>query len=105
MKHLIIILKGTVVLASVLLSGCESALQAYDMSQKGTAAFSCTEINKAFSAYQRDRESASALAVLVPLISANTTEPASNTTSNSYYEQARTSANIALLVQGCPPLQ
>jgi len=86
------------------LVGCETSSQAYNMSQKGVDAFSCTEITKAFSAYSLDRQSASALTVLAPLISADigTMTQDAIVTSDSYFAQAKASANVALLVKGCP---
>lgn len=96
----------TVVLLGLLMNGCETASQAYTMSQKGAAGFSCAEINSAFAAYQRDRQAVESLAVLTTLISANSNTATTNlsTTSDAYYEQAKASANIALLVQGCPAM-
>ncbi len=85
------------------LAGCETSSQAYNMSQQGAAAFSCAEISKAFSAYEADRESASALMVLAPLISADVgaISQSISTSSDAYYNQAKSSVNTALLLQGC----
>ena len=87
-----------------LISGCETSAHAYNMYQQGSAGFSCNDINKAFSAYKRDRNSNDGLAVLVPLMaSAGGVNTASaGTTSDAYYEQAKSAANIGLMVQGCP---
>jgi hypothetical protein len=87
----------------VSLSGCETSSQAYNMSQQGTAAFSCVEISKAFSAYEADRQSASGLMVLAPLISADvgSMSQSISTGSDAYYNQAKSSVNTALLLQGC----
>ena len=92
--------------AALLISGCQTSSQAYQMSQKGMGAFSCDEINKAFSAYEMDRQSAQALAVLAPLIYADAGNVTQNvsTTSEGYYQQAKASANVALVVQGCQPM-
>ena len=76
------------------------------MAQQGADAFSCTEISKAFLAYDADRQSASALTVLAPLISADIgamTQSAATTT-DAYYAQAKSSANVALLLKGCSPI-
>lgn len=87
-----------------LISGCETSAHAYNMYQQGSAGFSCNDISKAFSAYKRDRHSNDGLAVLVPLIASaggvNTAN--AGTTSDAYYEQAKSAANIGLMVQGCP---
>ena len=92
----------TIATFSLFISGCETALQAYDMSQKGSAGFSCSEITRAFSAYKRDRTSAEALAVLVPLASPGTGVPENvSTASDAYYARSKAAANIALTVQGC----
>lgn len=85
------------------LTGCESSSQAYNMTTMGADAFSCTEITKAFSAYEKDRQSASALTVIAPLISADIgamTQDAA-TTSDTYFAQAKSSANVALGLKGC----
>jgi len=89
-----------------LLTGCETSSQAYNMAQQGADAFSCTEISKAFSAYEADRQSASALTVLAPLISADigTMTQSAATTTDTYYAQAKSSANVALLLKGCSPI-
>ena len=89
-----------------LLSGCETATQAYSMSQQGNNAFSCDEISKAFSAYKRDRNSQTGLAVLVPLMAnaAGVDTRGLATSSDQYYEQAKATVNIARMVQGCPAI-
>jgi len=100
-----------VALFAVALTGCETSSQARSMADKGAAegaasAFSCTEISKAFTAYEMDRESVNALAVIAPLISASsgTMTSAALTTTDEYYAQAKASVGLALLVQGCAPL-
>ncbi|SQD76550.1 hypothetical protein [Moritella yayanosii] len=89
-----------------LLTGCETSSQAYNMVQQGADAFSCTEISKAFLAYEADRQSALALTVLAPLISADigTMTQSAATTTDTYYAQAKSSANMALLLKGCTPI-
>jgi len=88
------------------LAGCETSSQAYSMAQQGADAFSCSEISKAFSAYETDRQSASALTVIAPLISADigTMTQSGVTTTDAYYAQAKSSANVALLLKGCGPI-
>lgn len=92
---------------SVSLAGCETSSQAYSIYEKGGAGFSCGEISKAFAAYKADRNSTEGLAVLVPLISSATGVDASaaGSTSDAYYEQAKSAANVALMVQSCPVIQ
>ncbi|PKH05662.1 hypothetical protein [Moritella sp. Urea-trap-13] len=89
------------------LAGCETSSQAYSMAQQGADAFTCPEISKAFTAYEADRQSASALTVIAPLISADigTMTEGAVTTTDSYYAQAKSSANVALLLKGCSPIQ
>lgn len=91
---------------SVALFGCETSKQAYEMSQKGMEAFSCEEVTKAFVAYKADRQSTSGLTVLAPLISADIGTMSSSvlTTSDEYYNQAKASANTALALKGCTPV-
>lgn len=95
-----------VVLFAGTLAGCETSSQAYDMAQKGADAFTCPEISKAFSAYEADRQSASALTVIAPLISADvgTLTQTGLTTTDAYYAQAKASSNVALMLKGCSPI-
>lgn len=89
------------------LSGCETTTQAYNMSQKGSDAYSCEEVGKAFNAYKRDRTSEDGLAVLVPIIAnaGGIDTQSAGTTSDAYYEQAKSAANMYMLLQGCPTIQ
>jgi len=88
------------------LAGCETSSQAYSMAQQGVDAFTCPEISKAFSAYEADRQSASALTVIAPLISADigTMTQGAITTTDAYYAQAKASSNVALMLKGCSPI-
>lgn len=97
---------ATLVFVVSALAGCETSKQAYSMVGKGTAAFSCEEITKAFTAYKADRESTAGLAVIAPLISASAGDISSSvlTTSDEYFNQAKSSANSALSLQGCSPI-
>lgn len=89
----------------VYLSGCTVASEVYRASTGG-ASFSCDQIQAAFNAYEADRQSAEAVAALSSMISVGSGNISNQiiTSSDSYYQQARESANIALLVQGCPPM-
>lgn len=89
------------------MTGCETSTQAYNMYQKGSEGFTCQEIDNAFAAYKRDRNSTDGLAVLVPLIAAATgvDTQSAGSTSDAYYEQAKSTANMALMVQGCPTIR
>lgn len=87
--------------SAVLLSACESSTAIHSASQKGIAALSCVEINNIFAAVERDKYSADAarqlgLATNIPYIEGANVA--------SYYEAAKTAANVALLAQGCGPL-
>lgn len=88
------------------LAGCETSSQAYSMAKQGADAFTCPEISKAFSAYEADRQSASALTVIAPLISADvgTMTASAITTTDAYYAQAKASSNVALMLKGCAPI-
>ncbi|KAA1176432.1 hypothetical protein FWJ25_03215 [Marinobacter salinexigens] len=66
----------------------------------------CNEIYQAFDAYNSDRQSASALAELGRLISPTAGGYADMgvNQASKYYEQIKASANIALAVRGCQPV-
>jgi hypothetical protein len=87
----------------VALAGCETAGQAKDMATEGTSAFTCEQIRAAFAAYDADRTSFEALAELSGMTGYEFTHTASQT-ADVYYEKARNSANLALIVKGCDPL-
>lgn len=84
-------------------SGCEMAGQARTVTTEGASAFSCDQIRSAFSAYEADRSSFDALAELSGMTGFEFTRSATQT-ADSYYERARNSANLALIVKGCEPL-
>ena len=87
------------------LTGCEMAGEARNMSSGGAAdAFSCDQIRTAFAAYDADRSSFDALAELSGMTGFDFTQTATKT-ADSYYDKARNSANLALIVKGCEPLQ
>ena len=87
------------------LTGCQVASEVY-RAGTGGAAFSCDQIRATFAAYEADRQSAQAAAALSSMVSAGTGNIGNQvvTSSDSYFNQAREKANIALLIQGCPPL-
>lgn len=85
------------------LIGCEMAGEARNVSSGGADAFSCDQIRAAFSAYDADRSSFDALAELSGMTGFDFTRTATQT-ADTYYEKARNSANLALIVKGCDPL-
>jgi len=87
-----------------LLAACEMAGEARDMTNEGANAFSCEQIRTAFAAYDADRNSFDALAELSGMTGLDITKTATQT-ADTYYEKARTSANLALIVKGCDPLE
>ncbi len=87
----------------LLLVGCEMTGEAKKVTSGETDAFSCDQIRSAFAAYDADRNSFQALAELSGMTGFDVTQTAT-LTADSYYEQARKSANLALIVKGCDPL-
>ncbi|MBT8129248.1 MAG: hypothetical protein HKO86_02860 [Gammaproteobacteria bacterium] len=87
----------------IVLAGCEMAGQAKNISTGDAAAFSCDQIRTAFSAYEADRTSFDALAELSGMTGFDFTQTATQT-ADTYYDKARNSANLALIVKGCDPL-
>jgi len=85
------------------LFGCEMAGEAKNATTGGAAAFSCDQIRAAFSAYDADRSSFKALAELSGMTGFDITQVATQT-ADTYYDKARNSANLALIVKGCDPL-
>ncbi|UCB53723.1 MAG: hypothetical protein JSW45_07030 [Thiotrichales bacterium] len=86
------------------LAGCEMAGEAKNMTNEGASAFTCDQIRTAFAAYDADRSSFDALAELSGMTGFDFTQTATRT-ADTYYEKARNSANLALIVKGCDPLQ
>jgi hypothetical protein len=86
-----------------LLAGCEMAGEAKNMSTGGADAFSCEQIRSAFAAYDADRTSFAALSELSGMTGFDFTQTATQT-ADTYYDKARNSANLALIVKGCNPL-
>lgn len=87
----------------IALAGCETAGQAKNMATEGASAFSCEQIRAAFAAYDADRTSFDALAELSGMTGFEFTQAATQT-ADVYYDKARNSANLALIVKGCDPL-
>ena len=76
--------------------------EARNMTTDG-ASFSCDQIRTAFAAYDADRSSFDALAEVSGMTGFDFTRTATGT-ADTYYEKARNSANLALIVKGCDPL-
>ena len=92
-------------LAMLSISGCEIMGEASDLMGKGgSGAFSCGQIEAAFAAYDADRESVGAYEEMARVTGMSTTDM-STRTSDAYYAKAVERANIALLLQGCQPMQ
>jgi len=85
------------------LVGCEMAGEAKNMTSGETDTFSCDQIRSAFAAYDADRSSFDALAALSGMTGFDFTQTATRT-ADTYYDKARNSANLALIVKGCDPL-
>lgn len=88
----------------VFVAGCEMAGEARNMTTESASAFSCDQIRAAFAAYDADRTSFDALAELSGMTGFDFTQVATQS-ADSYYTKARNSANMALIVKGCDPLQ
>ena len=84
-------------------AGCEMAGEAKNVSTGGAQAFSCDQIRAAFAAYDADRSSFDALAEVSGMTGFDFTKTATQS-ADSYYDKARNSANLALIVKGCDPL-
>lgn len=88
-----------------LLAGCQTSTYMTSAATDGDGV-TCNEIYQAFDAYSRDRQSAEALADLGKLVNPTAggyAEMGVNQASK-YYEQIKASANIALAVRGCQPV-
>lgn len=66
----------------------------------------CSEIYQAFDTYQQDKQSAQSLQQLAVLVNPTAGSMAQKgvSSADSYYEQIKASANIALAVRGCQPV-
>jgi len=78
--------------------------EAKNMTSGGADAFSCEQIRGAFTAYDADRSSFDALATVSGMTGFDFTQTATQT-ADTYYDKARNSVNLALIVKGCDPLQ
>lgn len=78
-------------------SGCETTSAVVGASQKGIGALSCSEIYNAFNAYKKDKQSVDATKQFAAAMGI----PYTGGSGAGYYETAKSSANIALLAQGC----
>jgi uncharacterized lipoprotein YajG len=97
MKYLFLILMITS------LSACQTATQLQNVYSKGLASsYSCEQINAAFSAYEMDKTSFKELAKIAEM-SGLVIEQGTKANASSYYENVKSAANVALMVQGCPP--
>lgn len=91
---------------TALLAGCQTSTYMTSAAADGDGV-TCAKIYQAFDSYESDRQSASALAELGTLVS-----PAAGSYANmgvnqasKYYEEIKASANIALTIRGCQPIQ
>lgn len=97
MKHLLLILMV------IALSACQTVTELQSASTKGLAnSYSCAQINAALTAYEADKTSFAALEEIAAM-SGLVIEQNSETDASSYYDNVKSAASIALLVQGCPP--
>ena len=87
------------------LTACQSAAELQKASSKGLAnSYSCEQIKAAFIAYEADKTSFMSLKQLAEM-SGLVIEPSTKVDASSYYENVKSAATIALLVQGCPPIK
>ena len=94
-----------ILLAMLSISGCELMGEASNLARKGgSGAFSCGQIQAAFAAYSADRQSVETYEEMARVIGMSTTAISTRTT-DAYYARAVERANIALLLQGCSPIQ
>lgn len=92
------------ILMIVTLTACQSATELQKASSKGLAnSYSCEQIKAAFIAYEADKSSFMALKQIAAM-SGLVIEPSTKVDTSSYYENVKSAATIALLVQGCPPI-
>ena len=81
-------------------AGCETTGAVLGASKKGIGALSCDEIYNTFNAYDRDKQTVDAAKQL----SASLGIPYTGGSGTAYFETVKTTANVALLAQGCTPL-
>ncbi|WP_417565710.1 hypothetical protein [Marinobacter sp.] len=93
-------------LTAAALAGCQTSSHVSSAAMDGDG-ITCNEIYQAFSAYQQDRQSASAWAQLGELISPTAGNYANMGVQAAarYYDQIQAATNISLAVRGCQPVQ
>ena len=79
-------------------AGCETTGAVVGASQKGMAALGCDEIYSTFKAYDNDKQSVDATKQLAATLGI----PYASGT--GFHDKAKTTANVALMAQGCSPL-
>jgi hypothetical protein len=91
--------------ATILVSGCQTSTYMSSAATDGDGV-TCNEIYTAFDAYRQDRQSADAWAQLSRLVSPAAGDYADMgvNTASKYFDQIKASANIALAVRGCQPV-
>lgn len=89
----------TLITASLCLAfaGCETTGAVVGASQKGLGALSCSEIYNTFNAYDKDKQSVDAAKQLSSALGI----PYTGGSGTEYYQTAKTTANVALMAQGC----
>jgi hypothetical protein len=92
--------------AAATLTGCQTSSHVSSAAMDGDG-ITCNEIYQVFSAYESDRQSASAWAQLGTLISPSAGNYADMgvKTAAKYYDQIKAATNISLAVRGCQPVQ
>ncbi|WP_312846259.1 hypothetical protein [Marinobacter arenosus] len=91
--------------ATTMMTGCQTSGYMSSAATDGDGV-TCSEIYQAFNAYERDRQSAEALAQLSQLVSpaAGSYAEMGVNSASKYYEQIEASANVALAIRGCQPV-
>ncbi|MDX1590005.1 MAG: hypothetical protein R3296_13785 [Oleiphilaceae bacterium] len=92
-------------LAVSTLSGCQTSGYMASAANDGQGV-TCNKIHQAFSAYDQDRQSATALAQLTQLVnpSAGSLAEQGIESTEAYYGQIKAITNITLSVRGCRPV-
>lgn len=92
-------------LAATMMTGCQTSGYMSTAATDGDGV-TCSEIYQAFNVYERDRQSAEALAQLSQLVSpqAGSYAEMGVNSASKYYDQIEASANVALAIRGCQPV-
>ena len=95
-----------VILAPLLLAGCQTSTYVSSAATDGDG-ISCSEIYRAFDAYEQDRQSAASWTQLSQLISPAAADYADMgvKTAARYFQQVKGATNLTLAVRGCQPVQ